>query len=230
MHFRLAVSLRPKPCGPTQAETDIEASRRRLMPTETLAASLLVRVAVAGGPKPCLALLASRGLPGLPRLGRVMGQARATRSAEAIDTVDHNHWLSGPDSRATAARETSLAALVDRRADDSHRPPRRVDRPAPRRGCRIAHNRGSATCWALVMGRALGLASGCCAAITKIFPTNSSSKASIPTSPGSITSNWISAFNDLPENCHCCLINFSFKISAHGRGQSRHKRESGNIV
>ena len=102
------------------------------MPTETLAASVFgARAAlVARGPAGCAG---RRGLPGLPRLGRVLGQARAARRGRGDRHGRPQPLARGPDPGASAAGEAAVAAVVDRRADDAHRPPRRVDRPASRR-------------------------------------------------------------------------------------------------
>ena len=61
------------------------------MPTDSLTADgrpAWRRVAGAPG-RPAV----RRDLPGLPRIRRRLGQARAAPSAEAIDTVEHGHWL-----------------------------------------------------------------------------------------------------------------------------------------
>ena len=117
------------------------SSRRRQMPTETLDREPACRAAALVARSP--AGRAGRGgLSGLPRLGRAMGQARATRLGRGDRHGRPQSLARGPDSRASAPRETAVAALVDRRADDAHRPSRRVGRSAPR--CARGHGHGGA--------------------------------------------------------------------------------------
>ena len=105
------------------------------MPTETLAASRSRRARGAGGPRSCW--------PCWPARSSWAAWARSTSGASASSaprprrstrsTTTTGWW---PRSRASPAGEAAAAAVVDRRAHDSHRAPRRVDGPASRRGRR----------------------------------------------------------------------------------------------
>ena len=84
------------------------------MPTEMLAtrATRALRRLVARGPA---RRIGWRGVPGLPRLGRLMGQARAACRGRSDRHGRPPSLARGPDPGASALGETPVAALVDRR-------------------------------------------------------------------------------------------------------------------
>ncbi len=93
------------------------------MPTETLAASLFAAPR-RWWPEVLLAVLTGAAFLGCLGSVELWGKREQRASAEAIDTVDHHHWLVAEIQGRPRLEKPPLPRLVDRRADDSHGPPR----------------------------------------------------------------------------------------------------------
>ena len=108
------------------------------MPTDSLTAD--VRPAWRRGwPEILVGLLAAVIFLGCLGSVDVWGKREQRASAEAIDTVEHGHWLVAEIQGRPRLEKPPLPRWMIAGADARHGPARRVDRPAPRRGLRPGH-------------------------------------------------------------------------------------------
>ena len=107
------------------------------MPTDAWAQGL-ARYAKQWWPEALLVVLVLAAFLGCLGSVELWGKREQRAAAEAIDTVDHNHWLVAEIQGRPRLEKPPLPRWSIADAHEAHRPPRRMDGPASRCGRRRA--------------------------------------------------------------------------------------------